>query len=167
MDTKSVSIKAENDYRFAQSTQADIELLHTWFKNPRERISWGGPNMKDGAKSAAFADLLKQHGFQSFSLYQNDKLVGFAQIQKHSGKHCHIGRLAIHPRHRGLGLSHTLLDFIFKTVKKKFRSNTVSLFVYFSNTFAHHTYMKNGFVSASVPKGMVLMAGCDYMLKRL
>jgi ribosomal protein S18 acetylase RimI-like enzyme len=160
-------MKTQQDYRFTPANDADIKAIRSWFTTQRKRVSWGGPTMKNATSADDFAKELNLHGFKSFSLYEDDELVGFAQIQKHASKHCHIGRLAIHPKKRGLGLSHTLQSHIFKTIQKEFRSNTISLFVYFSNSYAHHSYMKNGFVSTAVPKGMVLPAGCDYMLKRL
>lgn len=160
-------MKPKQDFLFTPASDADIKAISTWFTSQRERVSWGGPNMKSVTSADDLAITLNLHGFKSYSLYEDEVLVGFAQLQKHSGKHCHIGRLAIHPKKRGFGLSHTLQSHIFNTIQKKFRSNTVSLFVYFSNSHAHHSYMKNGFVSTAVPKGMVLPAGCDYMLKRL
>lgn len=149
------------------ATIDDIAIVRSWFKNERDLMLWGGVSMQHCNCEQSFVSTLSKDNFISYSLSTNKRLLGFAQIQQHPQKRVHLGRLAIKPNLRGQGLSHVLLAHLFTAAKKQFKANQASLFVYLSNTYAHNAYMKNGFVSTPLPKGMPTMQGCDYMLKRL
>lgn len=167
MDKNVISVKGRECLQLVAATDGDIVLLRTWFKTTRDLVFWGGPSMQDSKTEESFANALSKNNFTSYSLRANKRLLGFSQIQKHPNNRAHIGRLVISPNLRGQGLSHILLEHLFAIAHKQFKASAVSLFVYRSNTHAQHTYMKNGFVSTPIPKGMPNMQGCDYMLKRL
>jgi len=127
---------------FRVTKENDILELSSWFKTQVEIKNWGGPLVRFPFTLDQFKKDIGFNIITSYSLVQNNELLGFIQIFDKFG--CsHIGRVIVNPKKRSSGLGLKLIQSLFQ--KYKDTNQNYSLFVYKHNSIAINLYKKLGF----------------------
>ena len=140
---------------------AHIEELRNWFPSSAALLAWGGPNMTFPNTPDSFTRELHLNALSSFALLDGDMLAGFGQYYERLG-HCHLGRLAINPTQRNLGLGQILINSLRQRGEAQLGLEKSSLFVLQDNHQAIRAYRNAGFTKADYPEPMPL-ENCLYM----
>lgn len=128
--------------RLIPATEPHLIELSAWFKSESEAICWGGSTIRFPILvTQLMVDIQWDNGL-SFSLMENDRLLGFAQAFERYGFY-HLCRIAVHPRNRGEGFGKLLMRKLLDRVE--FDQRGFSLFVYASNRSARKFYEAMGF----------------------
>ena len=114
----------------------------------------------------SFLALLQAQHIQSFGLLNDQQqLVAFGQYYRRLDHH-HLGRLAVNPKNRGLGLSKVLITKILEQAFLAQTAKGASLFVFKDNLVAYRCYQSLGFVETEYPETPFPgnMQNCAYMV---
>jgi ribosomal protein S18 acetylase RimI-like enzyme len=147
-------------------TKQQYLQVKDWFNNHQEIYTWGGPSMTYPMSDESFLDLLTAAHINSFCLLNDDQqLVAFGQFYSRL-EHHHLGRLAVNPHFRGLGLSKILITKLLKTAFLEQPAKGASLFVFRDNLVAYKCYQSLGFKERDYPEHPFPgnMQNCAYMV---
>ena len=162
-----------NNTELVPAEQHHFRELAGWFNNATETAQWGGPEMRFPlAADTLIADVnwptLASYVLQPVSkgrhLNKTESMLGFGQFYARLNR-CHLGRLAIHPMHRGQGLAHQLIALLLKQGMNALGLSEASLFVLADNTAARACYQRFGFEEMQYPE-LLPLASCRYMVLR-
>ena len=153
-------------YQWLSATAAHKLAIKPWFTNASQLTSWGGPNMVFPISDADFVSALSHEHLGSFCLVdEQQQVLAFGQHYVRLGRH-HLGRLAVNPHFRGLGLAKELIERLLLQAKQDREARGASLFVYPDNRVAFNCYRSLGFreqaYPADLPEGM---PECVYMVR--
>lgn len=167
MDKNIISPIETSNLEVRASQDNDLTALKSWFSSAKDMLLWGGASFKFGASTEEFLNALHKNGYYALSLYHQSEFVGFGQYQLNK-RYVHLGRLAIAPKFKGMGLSYSLVTSL---IEEAMRNSThpikqVSLYVYKANKVAHKVYTKMGFEVTAPPKGITAIPTCHFMLLR-
>ncbi len=130
----------------------DIPDLFSWFNTERDVLQWAGAALSWPLKRDEFIDLIKQHRGPTaqrevWAVIQDGRMIGHFQIGLNRRlRTAGLGRIALSPSARGLGLSGPLMELI---VERAFSHDWVhrcDLLVYAHNLAAIRAYESAGFV---------------------
>lgn len=149
-------------------TNADLQLIGSWFKDEAQMRIWSGPKFRYPFTEETFKQDLSMERLPSFCLRNtepslNHLLIGFGQYYLRAGR-CHFGRLVINPDCRGQNKVADLMSLLAEKGCADLNVNELSLFVFNDNYKAKRVYEKLGFVETEYPEAMP-MDGCVYMTK--
>ena len=137
--------------------------LRSWFQNKSELDKWAGPNFRYPHNEQSFGEDLNHQQLASYCLVnEHQELLAFGQYYQRLG-HCHLGRLVVNPKYRGLGLAKTLIKALAQKGTKQLGLNSLSLFVLADNRPALSVYQKLGFIETRYPE-QIPLANCRYMV---
>ena len=172
MDKNLIQVSSELELRTAAIEE--LAAVSAWFV-PRKLASsaqerelirqWAGPKIIYPCSAEQLAFHVMNGNYQSFTLSDNDKIVGFGQIQLVKQR-AHLARLVINPKYRGLGLAKRLLSELIENAQQQIKVKEVSLFVYLENITAIACYTKFGFAESATPPGINALDGCRFMTLR-
>lgn len=146
-----------------QSEDHDLETLTTWLDNELDARCWGGPMIRFPLLIPNLKSQIQWTVNRSYSLVENDSLLGFAQIAPKF--HCnHICRVLINPGMRRKGLGKHLMNLVFESSQSDHRN--YSLFVYEENAAAIQLYKALGFQIQPQPEGVDNMNQALFMMKQ-
>lgn len=154
----------ESVVELRQSENSDLETLSTWFDNELDARCWGGPSISFPFLIENLKKEIQWAVNRSYSLVENESLVGFAQIAHKFGCN-HICRVLIKPDLRGKGLGKKLMESVFESTKSDNRN--YSLFVYEENAAATKLYKTLGFHVEPHPEAQANMDKCLFMVKNI
>lgn len=141
-----------------------IKILMSWFDCKNTLLSWSGPNFRFPFTRETFErDLLTDKMASYVLCNENAEVIGFGQYYNRLSR-CHLSRLVISPKHRGLGLAKTLIELLCLEGTKQLNSTGYSLFVLANNKSAIKAYTKLGFKLTDYP-GEIDISDCLYMTK--
>lgn len=152
------------------SKKAHLGALSSWFITKEQLQEWGGPHMRWPLAADSFERDIRFGEIQSWSLMDNDALIGFTQVYQRLGRH-HLGRIATHPNQRGKGLGKLLVSQVLNALHVMDAQKDFSLFVYKHNTPAINLYEKLGFIITDYPEpqnmpgGDQMLEACHFMVK--
>ncbi|WP_083222762.1 GNAT family N-acetyltransferase [Ensifer sp. LC163] len=138
---------------FAQHHIAD---MLDWFPTAAALTQWGGPGLRFPLDATQLEEMQASTSGNEparwvFSGIVDGNLAGHAQValdwENGVGR---LGRVAINPRLRGLGLAHPFLQCIIERFFADPIFERLELNVYTFNTAAIRTYLKLGFVEEGV-----------------
>lgn len=135
-----------------ESSAEELFQLKNWFTSAAALESWGGDGFYYPSLLPLFLQNLCRPASVAYSLLSNEQtqMLGFGQLCDRFGKH-HLARLAIHPDHRGKGLSRVLIcELLLKGLAAEQRD--FSLYVNKQNHIALHCYQQLGFSFAPQPE---------------
>jgi len=147
--------------RLEPTTLEHIDELMKWFSSKDDVMIWGGPGIRFPLEKASFCEDIKYSTLLSYSLVDNEKLLGFGQIYSRLNR-CHLGRLIINPTYRSQGLGRKLIQDLCKEGTAQLKLTTYSLFVLEHNKVAKSLYQSMGFSQSQYPKEIPLKS-CQYM----
>jgi ribosomal protein S18 acetylase RimI-like enzyme len=167
-------IQVSSDLELRAAAIEDLAAVSAWFV-PRKLASsveerylirqWAGPKISYPCSAEQLAFHVMNGNYQSFTLAENNNIVGFGQIQLVKQR-AHLARLVINPKCRGLGLAKRLLSELIENAQQQIQVKEVSLFVYLENTTAIACYTKFGFAESATPPGINALDGCRFMTLR-
>lgn len=172
MDQNLIQVGSELELR--KAAKDDLAAVSAWFvprkhansAQERELIrQWAGPKITYPCSVEQLAFHVINGNYQSFTLAENNIIVGFGQIQLVKQR-AHLARLVINPKYRGLGLAKRLVTELIENAKQQIQVKEVSLFVYIENTTAIACYTKFGFAESATPPGIKALDGCRFMTLR-
>lgn len=166
MDKNTLTQVNKDQLCLQKASKTHIAELQLWFTSQQAVLTWGGPKLSFPAAEHEFFEQLTGGEYTSLSLMMNKQLVGFGQYQIHP-PFMHLGRLAINPHYRGLGLASILLKHLLDSGSMLSGVSRASLFVYTDNHIAYQTYVKRGFKKTLLPSGVNKMEGCDFLTLRV
>jgi len=150
--------------RLTEPTIDHIKELMTWFTSNEQIEEWAGPNFEYPYDLKSFTRDLKLDSLDSFTLIKGKfEIVAFGQCYRRL-QSCHVGRLAVAPKHRGKRVVAELIKQLVSFGNRKFDTSSSSLFVMEENTAAISAYRKLGFEFAPYPEA-IPFENCLYMLK--
>lgn len=147
-----------------EPTPEHLQELRSWFTNTEAITSWGGPKLHYPNTLSEFQQCLSLETLRSFALVSNHTMLGFGQYYERLG-HCHLGRLAIAPQHRGKGTIEHLIQLLRQHGQPRLNVSAASLFVLRDNAPAIKAYQKLGFKETRYP-GEMGIENCLYMTNR-
>ncbi len=154
------------DLQLSSATDTDLREVLTWFDCAKELLYWGGPDLTFPPELESFKQQSRYHKSHSFVLHTSTEVVvAFGQFYNRLN-HCHLGRLAVAPTHRGQGIGAVLIERLNQRGKKDLGLQSGSLFVLNDNAPAMHLYQKLGYQQAQYPKTIPLEK-CLYMIKKI
>lgn len=127
---------------FRLTKESDILPLSLWFTTQTQVQNWAGPLVRFPLVLEQLKKDISWSLIPSYSLLENDELVGFIQIFDRF-ECLHIGRVAINPTKRGKGYAIKLMHELFKVYENS--NKNYSLFVYKDNLNAINLYKKLDF----------------------
>lgn len=144
-------------YQLIPAQAIHLIPLMSWFKDETSLRQWGGPHMRFPIRSRRFKKDIRWPELASFLMIpqtanEQDHFhyTGFGQVYQRLNRH-HLGRLVIHPEHRGQGLGKTLIELLLEQAQREMPLSQSSLFVYRHNTGAVKCYSDMGFIEADYP----------------
>lgn len=172
MDKNLIQVGSELKLRAAVID--DLAAVSAWFVPTKVATSaqeqalirqWAGPKVTYPCSAEQLALHVMNGNYHSFTLSENNNIVGFGQIQLVKQR-AHLARLVINPKYRGLGLAKRLLSGLIENAQQQIQVKEVSLFVYLENTTAIACYTKFGFAESVTPPGINALDGCRFMTLR-
>ncbi len=152
----------QSELKFVVANPSNLSAMLSWFSSEQDIAQWGGPGVRYPFDLSSLIADIKLSSLDSFCLLDhNVELLAFGQCYERLG-HCHLGRLAVAPSHRGKGLVNELIAGLIEFGTKKFAVAPSSLFVLSNNIGAISAYKKYGFIEAEYPEPMPLK-DCLYM----
>lgn len=143
--------------------EAHIQVLEGWFQDPESCTAWGGPEFRFPFTPETFREDLRLTVLPSHALVSAaGDLLGFGQYYLRSGR-CHLGRLAIAPHCRGMGVGSHLIRHLATLGCQRLGVEECSLFVLETNIAALRLYLRLGFAPAPSPEPDPRLAGCLYL----
>lgn len=130
----------------------DIPGLFSWFDTERDVLQWAGAALSWPLKRGEFIDLIKQHRGPTpqrevWAVMQDDRMIGHFQIGLNRRlRTVGLGRIALSPSARGLGLSGSLMELIVERAFSHEWVHRCDLLVYAHNLAAIRAYESAGFV---------------------
>jgi ribosomal protein S18 acetylase RimI-like enzyme len=135
-----------------------------WFNCEDQLKQWAGPNFRYPFDQSSFMEDLNVQENNSFSLVSDsNEFLAFGQYYRRLNR-CHLGRLIVHPLHRGKGIVSQLIIGISEQGQKALQVESSSLFVLSHNKSAITAYQKSGFIVTDYPE-QIILADCLYMVK--
>ena len=154
----------QHSFNLVAPTSDHLAILMRWFTSESELRQWGGPGFRYPFDQQSFESDLRMASLATFSLLNNEgQLVGFGQYYLRLGR-CHLGRLAVSPDSRGLGIIQPLITALLNKGLIELEVTDASLFVFEDNQSAIKAYHKAGFRVTEYPDSMP-MDDCLYMIK--
>jgi ribosomal protein S18 acetylase RimI-like enzyme len=143
---------------------AQLPELMTWFPDREACTVWGGPGFRFPFSADTFREDTKLDRLSTWALLDDDRaLAGFGQYYLRAGR-CHLGRLAIAPGMRGLGLGSTLVRELCRVGSADVGVDSYSLFVMPGNERALRLYQRLGFAAVAYPEPAPMFEDCVYMV---
>ncbi|WP_223789586.1 GNAT family N-acetyltransferase [Marinicella meishanensis] len=148
---------------FVAATNADLQQVLGWFASARDLLYWGGPDLTFPPELNRFKQQSKYHKSHSHVLRLGHEVVAFGQFYNRLER-CHLGRLAVSPKHRGQRLGEQLIEQLLRQGHQQLNLAEASLFVLNDNRPAMRLYRRMGFVERPYPKPIPL-PNCVYMIR--
>jgi ribosomal protein S18 acetylase RimI-like enzyme len=152
------------DMQLQPSQKEHVLEIMSWFPKISDCRQWGGPEMRFPFREKSFLEDIHWKKISSYSaITQEGPLLGFGQFYEKRGR-CHLARLAVSPKYRGLGLGKTFIRSLMHIGQKQLNTNKFSLYVLSNNTPAVACYQKLGFELAETPQEVINLKYCVYMI---
>ncbi len=143
---------------------AHLLKLMSWFPDRISCHTWGGVEFRFPFTEASFREDAKLSSLPSWALFHDHgALAGFGQFYLRVGR-CHLGRLAIAPDSRGMGLGSTLVRELCRRGAAALGVASHSLFVIPENARALRLYQRLGFAPVPYPEPTPALTGYIYMV---
>ena len=131
------------------ATLADLAQVTSWIASVADCELWAGCRVSFPITMTALTDQISFAPTTTFSLVDEDCLLGFGQLVAKANGRGHLARLIVHPDHRGQGHGDALVRALIDLAVDQ-RFAPISLNVYRANGPAVALYRKVGF--AEVPR---------------
>jgi ribosomal protein S18 acetylase RimI-like enzyme len=129
----------------------DLPVVISWLRDADDCRRWAGPGV---IYPPTVDSLVREISFtpdNSFSLDDQDELVGFAQLLRKTKQRLHTSRIIVAPHRRGDGLGRNLCRaLIERTIELGYPQ--ISLYVYQDNQTAINLYQNLGFQERNKPR---------------
>jgi ribosomal protein S18 acetylase RimI-like enzyme len=150
--------------RLGPFQDAQLPELMRWFPDRISCHTWGGVEFRFPFTEASFREDAKLGSLPTWALVHDDgALAGFGQFYLRVGR-CHLGRLAIAPGSRGMGLGSTLVRELCRRGGVALGVDSYSLFVVPENERAFRLYRRLGFSPVPYPEPTPALMGYIYMV---
>jgi len=149
------------------ASEADIDVLMTWFPNAQSVNIWGGPNFRYPFNRETFYADIRWRDFSSYCLRNpNEEISAFGQLGSRYGR-SHLARLVADPDMRGQGVGRKLLESLIDEARQSTEYKEIALFVYKDNEPAYRCYLALGFEVRDYPEGAPMPDKCFYLARSL
>lgn len=167
MDKNALPVEFKgNTYLLSVGEAKDFESLTNWFASEFKFKEWAGPSVPFTQNPETLQQSLESKGYQSIAIRnQKQQLIAFGQYQL-GRTNAHLGRLCVHPKLRGKGLSYLLINSMMDYIVERQPVDFFTLFVYSTNKAAIAAYQNLGFISRPWPSSIPEIDGCQFMLMR-
>lgn len=129
----------------------DIPDLISWFPTERDALQWAGAGLSWPLTKRELSCLVRQHrgslpAREIWAVTDGEDMIGHFQLVLNPRlRTIAIGRIALHPAHRGKGLSLELMQIILNQAFVRDWVHRVELLVYAHNRPAIASYRRAGF----------------------
>ena len=148
------------------ATDADIDVVMTWFQDAKSIKIWGGPGFRYPFTAATFREDCHLDRADSYCLVNPaGEIAAFGQSYERDGRG-HLARLVSNPGYRRTGAGRRLISMIIADLAAKHDYDEYSLFVYRDNKPAYQCYLSLGFVVRDYPVNGPLPGECYFLTKR-
>lgn len=144
------------------ATVADLMLVASWITSARECALWAGWSIRFPMDLEALPAAMDLRETNSFSLFDNGRLIAFGQLFSKSSGRGHLSRLIVSPASRREGYGEALVRGLLVQARQQ-GYHRVSLYVDEANAAAIALYTKLGFCDAQRPADDVASPGSRYM----
>ena len=145
------------------ATEADFDVLMTWFPRAEDVDVWGGPRFRFPFTRETFLEDCHWPGMLSSVLSEESTVLAFGQYYERHGR-INLARLVVSPEHRRQGLGRRLVEGLMAESRRHYDLTEFSLFVLRDNAAALDCYVACGFRIADYPEDD--MADVCYYLTR-
>lgn len=135
----------------------ELKVALTWPENAAEFRLWFGDKVRYGSPADAIWQQIKGNERGTFTFYQNEELVGFAQAYEKVENGIHIACLIVNPKVRGQGVGRAFVKALLENAWSQEQVRFITLNVYPENTPARSLYKDLGFHEVGENNGMVSM----------
>lgn len=131
--------------------KCDIPDLISWFPTERDALQWAGAGLSWPLTKRELSRLIRQHtgslpAREIWAVMDAKDVVGHFQLVLNPRlRTIAIGRIALHPAHRGKGLSRELMRLVLNQAFVRDWVHRVELLVYAQNLPAIAAYRRAGF----------------------
>lgn len=129
----------------------DIPDLISWFPTERHALQWAGAGLSWPLTKRELSRLVRQHSgspptLEIWAVTDSEEMVGHFQLVLNTRlRTIAIGKIALHPAHRGQGLSREMMQLVLNQAFARDWVHRVELLVYAHNQPAIASYKRAGF----------------------
>jgi ribosomal protein S18 acetylase RimI-like enzyme len=147
------------------ATDADIDVVMTWFRDENSIVDWGGPGFRYPFTAASFREDCRIGQMASYVLVDPaGNHAAFGQSYERAGRG-HLARLVSSPATRRTGAGRRLISMMIEKLDAEHGYDEYSLFVFRHNVPAYRCYLSLGFVVQEYPDGAPLRDQCYFLTK--
>jgi len=155
----------ETGWLLRTATDADLDIVMTWFPDKASVVDWGGPGFRYPFTGASFREDCRIGRMASYVLVDPaGNLAAFGQSYERAGRG-HLARLVSSPALRRTGAGRRLISMIIATLDAEGGYDEYSLFVFRHNVPAYRCYLSLGFVVGDYPDDAPLRDQCYFLTR--
>lgn len=137
-------------YRLRPALPEDAEAIIAWFPTHDSAVLWGGPEVPEklttGWFAGQYADPIRRHYALADAA---DRPCGYFVLRPvPAQRRLHLGRFAVAPDRRGLGLGALMIGQA-QALAREAGAGTLTLYVYEHNARARLLYERCGFIACT------------------